>query len=206
MSCKVTVTTEELLFLAVTMEAKYLDYDFYEGIDTFKNQYNQKKRLWLRDLEEKEILELEGRGRIRLSDEVRELLKTVFFGESESEIRTKRGIHRFYFLGDSVTYVRKEGKNIHLIEGNQEQLNQIINRMEALNEVNEKILIDKTAIDMSQIKETILLRNRTVGQTANVQELIVVNDCYLTSVTEKKAVYLDNESLRYLCRQILWVE
>ena len=91
-----------------------------------------------------------------------------------------------------------------MIEGNQEQLNQIINRMEALNEVNEKILIDKTAIDMSQIKETILLRNRTVGQTANVQELIVVNDCYLTSVTEKKAVYLDNESLRYLCRQILW--
>ena len=88
----------------------------------------------------------------------------------------------------------------------EKKINQIINRMEALNEVNEKILIDKTAIDMSQIKETILLRNRTVGQTANVQELIVVNDCYLTSVTEKKAVYLDNESLRYLCRQILWGE
>ena len=206
MKHKITVTPEELFFLAETMEGQYLDYDYLDGIEEFIQYYRRKKHQTIRNLEEKGIVEMEGLGEISISKEAKKLLSPIFFGESESELKLQKCSHRFYFLKDTVTYVKTDGKKIQITEGGRELLDKLIGRLEDENENDQKKLVDRMFIRKSQIEETIFLKNRTVGQTANVQELVKVDGFFLTPVNEKNVIYLDNQSLRFVCRQLLWGE
>jgi hypothetical protein len=206
MNGNLVISTEELFVLSQILKAKYLDYDYIATMEDVMQNSSLKKKIIMGELEKRGILEEDFMGDIEISDEIKTLLSPIFQGEAESDMRDGNIIHKFHFHENHVTYVQLNGKELIIKTGYKEQVEKLAKMLISIDYDAKQQIVPKEVLSNLQVTASVLLRNVVVGKTSNAMEMIKINGAWHVGVDKTNSLVLDRESVKKICRQLLWEE
>ena len=110
----IILAPQELYFLGTVLNARYIDYDYISHMPDIQKRYSVHEQETLALLTDKGYVDEDFSGNVFISDEVRELLEPVFFGEIEARLMAgepgdgELDRCNFHFLENIITRVTGE--------------------------------------------------------------------------------------------------
>ena len=109
------LTPMELVFCGKLLDAKYIDYDYFAAMPDIQLNHDLREQETMEKLEEDGVIELDFYDHAEFDEEVKELLLPVFFGETESHMRTPgKPVYRFHIYQGNITMTILEKEEITL--------------------------------------------------------------------------------------------
>lgn len=198
---EIRVTPEELYFLGSMMNAKYIDYAYIAALDNISENYDLKEKEALTSAAKKGILEEDFSG-ITIKQEVAQLLKPVFFGESELVVDlydensgyAEMVISRFHFLDANVTKVIEENNTFSIstiADSNVWEYVESLLKNRDGNPTEQRISVDETF----KPERMITLKIAVIGKEPLSLYFAVVDGYIYSSVGEYEVAFVSDKDL-----------
>lgn len=170
-----TITAEELYYLGVLLQAKYIDYAYIAAMDDIQHNYALFQKEAQAQLVSRGILMEDFSGNIEIEENIKSLLAPIFFGEKESSAdicylgdEKKVDIFKFHFLDDKITMVMGKDKKLIIKEVDMLNLADFVNDILPENyRVKTSEKTDK--IDKDNVTRFIAIKNILLGRTSEVR-------------------------------------
>lgn len=170
-----TITAEELYYLGVLLQAKYIDYAYIAAMDDIQYNYALFQKEAQAQLVSRGILMEDFSGNIEIEENAKSLLAPIFFGEKESSAdicylgdEKKVDIFKFHFLDDKITMVTGRDKKLIIKEVDVLYLADFVSNILPENySVKTSEKTDK--IDKDNVTRFIAIKNILLGRTSEVR-------------------------------------
>lgn len=170
-----TITAEELYYLGVLLQAKYIDYAYIAAMDDIQHNYALFQKEAQAQLVSRGILMEDFSGNIEIEENAKSLLAPIFFGEKESSAdicylgdEKKVDIFKFHFLDDKITMVTGKDKKLIIKEVDVLYLADFVSNI-----LPENYSVDtpekKDKIDKDTVSRFIAIKNILLGRTSEVR-------------------------------------
>lgn len=176
------ISPEELFFLGKQMQAKYIDYDYISMMKDIQQQYPLREKEIMAGLVSRGILTEDFSGEMELDEEIRGMLEPLFFGEFASEVVLSEDScgenlkkYKFHFDKRRITGVQLEKDRLLFEADGSGELERLQKQVipEQYEGKTEQIVMD--AIKPDNIDRVLILKNMTIGKTANSSQFISLN-------------------------------
>ena len=196
------ITAEELYFLGMLFQAKYIDYAYIAAMDDIQQNYALVQKETQAQLVSRGILTEDFSGNIEIEENIKSLLAPIFFGEKESSADICHlgeekwvDIFKFHFHDDKITMVTGKDKKLVIKEVDTLYLVDFVNEILPDN-YSVETFENKDEIDKDSVSRFIAIKNITLGRTSDVRLFIEsegifyqeTSDGNVFSVTREKFV------------------
>lgn len=94
---------EELYFLAIELDAEFMDYEYFAAMDGIQKNYELHKIRALQGLEDRGLIEEDFSGKMSIDEDFSEVLRPVFFGRTECNIDLGEERYKLHVLDGQMT-------------------------------------------------------------------------------------------------------
>ena len=101
---------EELYFMAIEMNAEFIDYDYFAAMDGIQRNYELHKRMALQSLEDRGLIEEDFSGEISADEDFSAALRPLFFGRTECNIDIGKERYKLHVLDRQMTLAMLSGQ------------------------------------------------------------------------------------------------
>lgn len=178
MEKEIIITPEELYYLGKLLQAKYIDYAYIAAVENIDQNIGLFEMRTADSLIEKGLLSENINGTIEINHEAADLLKPVFFGQTESSVdvcKVKEGKSlrtvRFHFYEGRITEVSEEKGRFHLAMTDTAGIKETLRKMVFLNTASENTSAVKITKD--NLDQVISLKKTVIGQSSVVEVYMV---------------------------------
>lgn len=206
---EIVVTPEELYYLGTLLQAKYIDYAYIAAMDDVAQNYHLFEADSAASLVQSGLILEDFSGNIEVKEFGRELLRPVFFGETEASVNVceisegnRTTVRNFHYYEDRITMVRSCGKKLIIREVD---FNDIINEVEIIlpedYSYDSELIIEK--LDNKKITKVIAVKitRRCKGNEVKIfveHEGVVYEDdnSKITGLTKERFIKLVTDVIK----------
>lgn len=103
------ITPEELFFMAVALEAEYIDYEYFAAMPDVQKNYELHKATAMQSLEDRGLIEEDFSGNLQIEDGFGQALDAMLFGRTECNIDVDEQRFKLHLHDGNMVLARLDG-------------------------------------------------------------------------------------------------